>query len=238
MATAAFEKLTAMWHSGEIDDDEFKLATKYLKEELAKEGRADQPRQRSPMIAFSGWLLKQFVGGERLAQWPDWRRRLAELGMFLFVALAGFFIAQQTVTSLVVAAIEGDGAATSNDQTVGTQTAKAASQTRQRDGNGYSVSRPAASTSGAWYGRAVAVRDMWACRTEEAYNRSVSRAAEGRRREAEAEPGCMAFSPGQEAYVLPGGFMDGLKELTRFEVTGSAGETYEFVTGKDAFRKR
>lgn len=237
MASTAFEKLTAMWHSGEIDDDEFKLATKYLKEEQAKARRVDQPSRRSPIVAFSDWLLKVLVGTEKLARWPGWKRRLAELGMFMFVALAGFFIAQQTVTSLIVAAIE-DGSATSNDQTVATQTAKATSQTDRRDGNGYGVSRPTTSTSGVWYGRAVAVRDMWACRTEEAYDRSVSRAAEGRRREAEAEPGCMAFSPGQEAYVLPGGFMDGLKELTRFEVTGSAGETYEFVTGKDAFRKR
>ena len=48
MTDTAFEKLTAMWRSGEINEDEFKLATRYLREEQAKvrasSGKSDRRR--------------------------------------------------------------------------------------------------------------------------------------------------------------------------------------------------
>ncbi len=79
---------------------------------------------------------------------------------------------------------------------------------------------------------------MWACRTDDDYVRSMTMYSEGRKREAMAVSGCRTFLPGQEAYVQPGGFMDGLKGQTRFEISDAVGRTYEFVTGKDAFRRK
>lgn len=91
-------------------------------------------------------------------------------------------------------------------------------------------------SNGTWYGQGIAVREMWACRTSEAYDLSMQRMSEGRNREAAAVPGCRSFYPGLKAWVRPGGFLDGLTERTRFEISDDVGHTFEYVTGKDAFR--
>lgn len=261
MADTAFERLIAMWQSGDINDDEFKLATKYLKEEQAKAriGNGNGTAHSQPGI--SARLLAMAVGPARVQQWSPYKRRFVEVGLSLVLGIAAITLAVQLYTWLIAAAWENDWDVSPIVAMVGTLVVVAVvgmfTGFNRRvvpivavplfllllfspmwGGDEHVIPHSTASANDAWYGQGVAVRQMWACRTEEAYTRSVSRAAEGRKREAEAEPGCMAFSPGQEAYVLPGGFMDGLKGLTRFEITGSTGQTYEFVTGKDAFRKK
>lgn len=90
MTATQFENLTAIGQSGENKDGEYKLATKYLRMEMAK-GRSACAINRSER---SGALTERFgevvVGARWLARWTLWQRGLIKRGASIAFALGMF----------------------------------------------------------------------------------------------------------------------------------------------------
>jgi hypothetical protein len=125
MTDTAFQRLTAMWQSGDINDDEFKLATKYLKEERAKaqtgNGNGTADRQRG----VSARLLAMVVGPARVQQWPPYRRRFVEIGLSLVLGVAAIVLVVQLYSWLLAASWENDWPVSPMLATIGTLVAVA-----------------------------------------------------------------------------------------------------------------
>lgn len=113
MTDTAFEKLTAMWRSGEINDDEFKLATQYLREEQAKAGASSGQRRQamdrssttSPRLATQ--LARLLMPPAILQGLAPWQRHLFEIGLFMAVAGVGTWLIGKLVLMALIADIEG-----------------------------------------------------------------------------------------------------------------------------------
>ncbi len=90
MTDAAFDKLAAMWRSGELNDEEFKLAKKYLREELAKTARsvkqAPQPVEQSSLFGSLARLILRVIPPRLMAGRLVWQRRIIE---FVVLAVVG-----------------------------------------------------------------------------------------------------------------------------------------------------
>ncbi len=107
MTATPFEKLTAMWQSGEINDDEFKLATQYLREEQAKLGahsaRVQHANDSCPGSdqSLATQLARLLLPRATLDALAPWQRYLVEIGLFVAVAGVGVWLIGQLFVMLV-----------------------------------------------------------------------------------------------------------------------------------------
>jgi hypothetical protein len=113
MSDIAFEKLTTMWRSGEINDDEFKLAAQYLREEQANagasSGRDRQAADRSPTASpsLAAQLARLLMPRAVLESLAPWQRHLVEVALFVALAGIGVWLVGQLVLAALIADIEG-----------------------------------------------------------------------------------------------------------------------------------
>lgn len=114
MTDTTFEKLTAMWHAGEIDDEEFKLARNYLRGESVKQ-RAQQPKPSEPKKEDAGplsrvaeWALYKIVPMDRLDQWPKLLQSLALLGLAIVIVAVFLFTVYWAAVWALPLLIEAD----------------------------------------------------------------------------------------------------------------------------------
>lgn len=113
MTDTAFEKLTTMWRSGEINDDEFKLATRYLREEQAKvraSSRKDRPagdRNSTTSPSLTARLARLLLPRAILEGLAPWQRHLVEVALFMALAGVGVWLVGQLVLTALIADIEG-----------------------------------------------------------------------------------------------------------------------------------
>lgn len=109
MTDTAFEKLTAMWRSGEIDDDEFRLATKYFKAELAKAQAGSSGSgtmlsgERSFGRSLGHNLSRLIVPRATLEKLLPWQLGLVEIAVFVVVFGGGALLLSSLVAKVLIA---------------------------------------------------------------------------------------------------------------------------------------
>lgn len=107
MTATPFEKLTAMWQSGEINDDEYKLATRYLREELRQGGNTTAASVGSTgSRQFRRKMVELAFGRERVAGWAPWKQRLADQAAFAAFWCVTILGTVQIGTAMLISSID------------------------------------------------------------------------------------------------------------------------------------